>query len=93
MECFGTFQEDRICSLCGKVTPIIHIMCRNALRDEIADRTNLVKIRDNCRFRSTQYDECTRFDACALHGNGHGKNADQCSPKLECKEYMEQEAE
>lgn len=89
MKCFGSYQNDRICELCNLIKPDLVAKCSQKYNQEQKKYKQLMKqlreIEMNCPYREISYDEYIPFNSCNKNGNGYGRHADECKPKLECK--------
>jgi hypothetical protein len=85
MNCYGKdFHKNSIeCQLCKRINDGTYEKCRDA--KEL--RNTLEEIKYSCRHFNIAYDDYWPIHACDKNGNGHGRNADDCEPTLECKQY------
>jgi len=93
MECFGEFQNDRICEICSKVDLDCYNQCVEYTLDEDRNRIEIEKqkqyIRSNCPYRRLDFDDYHPFYGCFK--NGVEKDQPDCIPKDECLKHIKQE--
>lgn len=87
MRCFSNYKDDRICDLCDRTNHNCFVNCLNTYKNNVEHEEKLRKIKNSCQHKTLYYDEYTPFDGCNKKGNGHGRNADDCNPSLECEQY------
>jgi len=98
MDCYGKYSEKNImCQMCKRISDSMFDSCgdeskikqdelnaRNELRQEIE------KIKQNCKYLGTSWDERDQFDSCHKNGNGYRRHADDCVPSLDCEKYCKE---